>query len=77
MKHAKTEQELEEVGSEAIRDLLRCLPGTKVTQLAEVSPAGATPSRRIGSGARHADVDLALGTKSLGDGEYGAAHRAA
>ncbi|MYF30299.1 MAG: hypothetical protein F4029_19165 [Gammaproteobacteria bacterium] len=40
MKHINTEKELEEVGSAAVRDLLRCLPGAKVTPLAGVSQAG-------------------------------------
>ena len=40
MKHIETEMELEEVGLAAVRNLLRCLPGAKVTPLAGVSQAG-------------------------------------
>ena len=40
MKNINPEKELEEVGGAAVRDLLRCLPGAKVTPLAPVSKAG-------------------------------------
>ena len=40
MKHRKIEKELEEVGLAAVRDLLRCLPGAKVTPLAAIRQAG-------------------------------------
>ena len=39
MKHGSAENELEEVGSAAVRNLLRCLPGAKVTPLAGFSLA--------------------------------------
>ena len=40
MKHAETEKKLEEVGSIAVQDLLRCLPGARVTPIVGVSQAG-------------------------------------
>lgn len=66
---SKRRKSIEELGSAAIRGRLRCLPGTKLTQLAKVSQAGGN-RQADGLVRRHgtADVDLALGTKALGDG---------